>query len=219
MPFTADQFFAVFAAYNQALWPLPVAAYLAGLCAVAVLLRPSRVSAGVIAGVLALFWAVNGLGYHLSWFAGINPAARLFSAAFVLQALLLALAPLAAPSLRFELRADARSALGIAMVGYAMVLYPVLGSLAGHVWPAVPVFGIAPCPTTIFTIGLLLLAPWRIARWLLVVPVMWSAVGGSAAVLLGVPQDFGLFAAGLAVLVVALGRWGRARFTLHGEAA
>jgi len=41
MPFTTEQFFAVFAAYNQAIWPLQVAAALVGLVATAVLLRPS----------------------------------------------------------------------------------------------------------------------------------------------------------------------------------
>ena len=57
-----------------------------------------------------------------------------------------------------------------------------------------PLFGVAPCPTTIFTLGLLLLsnASWR----LFVIPLVWSAIGGSAAVLLAVPQDYGLILAG-----------------------
>ena len=219
MPFTTEQFFDVFAAYNEAIWPLQILAYLAGLLAVALLLRPSRGAAQGIAAVLALMWAVNGLGYHWTWFAPVNPAARLFAAAFVAEAALLALAPLLFRDLRFSVRADARSRLGLALAAYAMVLYPALGALAGHAWPAVPVFGVAPCPTAIFTIGMLLLAPWRAARWLLIVPVLWSAVGGSAATLLGVPQDYGLIAAGLVTLAVALGRWLRAGFARHGEPA
>ena len=219
MPFTTEQFFAVFAAYNQAIWPLQVAAYLAGLLAVALLWRPSRGATRAVAAVLALMWAVNGIGYHWTWFAPVNPAARLFAAAFVTEAVLLALAPRLFRDLRFSVRADARSGLGLALVAYAMALYPALGALAGHAWPAVPVFGVAPCPTAIFTIGMLLLAPWRAARWLLIVPVLWSGLGGSAAVLLGVPQDFGLIAAGLAALAVALGRWLRAGFARHGEPA
>jgi hypothetical protein len=57
-----------------------------------------------------------------------------------------------------------------------------------------PLFGVAPCPTTIFTLGMLLLsnASWR----LFVIPLFWSAVGGSAALLLAVPQDYGLILAG-----------------------
>ncbi len=68
-----------------------------------------------------------------------------------------------------------------------------------------PLLGTAPCPTTIFTIGILLLGRWGAVRWLLVIPLAWSAIGGSAAIMLGVPQDFGLFAAGMIAAVFALG--------------
>lgn len=70
-----------------------------------------------------------------------------------------------------------------------------------------PLFGIAPCPTTIFTIGILLLGPWHVARWLLLIPVLWTIIGGSAALLLNVPQDYGLLAAFLAVLAFGAANW------------
>jgi hypothetical protein len=218
MPFTTEEFFAIFAAYNLAVWPLQVLTYLAGLLALGLLMRPSRSSASVIAALLALFWAINGVGYHWAWFATINPMAQAFAALFVLQALLLAAASWMAPGLRFEIRPDARSALGLALMAYAMLVYPLIGMLFGHSWPAVPVFGVAPCPTTIFTIGMLLLAPWTVARWLLAVPLVWSVIGGSAAMLLSVPQDYGLVVAGLIVLGIGLGRWRSAGFARHGEA-
>jgi len=219
MPFTTEQFFAELPAYNPAVWPLQVAAYLAGLLALGLLLRPSRAAAVGIALVLALFWAITGLGYHWTWFATINPVARVFGVVFVLEALLLAAAPVLSPSLRFELKADTRSTLGLALLAYAMLIYPLIGWLAGHSWPAMPMFGMAPCPTTIFTIGLLLLAPWSVARWLLVIPLLWTVVGGSGAVLLSVPQDYGLIVAALVVLGVAMGRWLHAGFAWHGEPA
>ena len=63
-------------------------------------------------------------------------------------------------------------------------------------------FGVAPCPTVIFTLALLLLSN---ARWRLVfIPLLWSAVGGSAAVLLAVPQDYGLILAGALLLILRL---------------
>jgi hypothetical protein len=39
-----------------------------------------------------------------------------------------------------------------------MVVYPLLGIRFGHSYPRAPLFGVAPCPTTIFTFGLLLWA-------------------------------------------------------------
>jgi len=48
----------------------------------------------------------------------------------------------------------------------------------------------------------LILGTWRVARWLLIVPVLWAAVGGSAAVLLDVPQDYGLILAMLIAIAL-----------------
>lgn len=62
--------------------------------------------------------------------------------------------------------------------------------------PAMPTFGL-PCPTTIYTLGLLLWAERPMPRWLLTVPLAWSVLGASAARQLGVWEDLGLVAAGV----------------------
>jgi hypothetical protein len=207
MPFTEEQFFQVFAAYNAAISPLPAVAYVLGLTALGLLFWRSRTSTVLIMAILALMWLVNGVGYHWSFFTSINPAARLFGAVFVLQALLLAAAPLVSPIFRLAPSNDVRTVAGLALAAYAILLYQALGWLFGHIYPAVPVFGVAPCPTTIFTIGILLLGSWRVARWLLLIPALWSIIGGSAALLLGVPQDYGLVAAFLVVLAFGAANW------------
>lgn len=204
MPFSREQFFEVFAAYNLAIWPAQVAAYAAGLVVLAVVSRASRASTRAILVLLSLMWLVNGAGYHGLAFAEVNPAARIFAVAFVAQAVLLATAAFAASRFRIEATGGPRTWCGLALALYALLLYPLVGLLAGHAWPAVPVFGIAPCPTTIFTIGVLMLGDWRLARWLLMIPAAWGVVGGSAAVLLGVPQDYGLILAVLVVIGVAV---------------
>ena len=73
-------------------------------------------------------------------------------------------------------------------------------------------FGVTPCPVTIFTFGLLLLTMRPVPRGLLVIPFVWSLIGGSAAVLLYVPQDWLLLVSGCiaAVLMVF-----RDRQTIH----
>ena len=68
----------------------------------------------------------------------------------------------------------------------------------------IPTFGL-PCPTTIFTAGVLMLATPR-APGLSIVPVIWSAIGGSAAFLLGVPADIGLPIAGIALAIFSTRR-------------
>jgi hypothetical protein len=85
-----------------------------------------------------------------------------------------------------------------------MAIYPVLGSLFGHTFPRAPMFGVAPCPATIFTFGMLLWTTRPMPACLLVIPALWALIGLSAAVNLGVPQDYGLAIAGVLGTVLIL---------------
>lgn len=205
MPFTVEQFLAVFARYNEAIWPLQVVATGAGIALVVLALRRGGASHRAVLPVLAAMWLVNGVGYHGLYFARINPVAIAFAAAFVVQAVLLAGAAVRSPGLRFCAGRDRVALAGLVLAVFALALYPLLGVMAGQRWPAVPAFGVAPCPTTIYTIGLLLMAPWARVKWLMVVPGLWAGIGGSAAILLRVPQDVALLASLGVLIAVAAG--------------
>jgi hypothetical protein len=146
---------------------------------------------------LAFMWAWTGVVYQGLFFSQINPAAIAFAAMFLVQAGILGGA---STTLRF---ADARpvdAIIGALFIVYALILYPVIGYWTGHSYPVAPVFGVTPCPVTIFTFGLLMQTAGR-PPWLLVaVPVIWSLIGGSAAFLLGVVQDWVLLLSGFVVL-------------------
>lgn len=201
LPFTVEQFFAVFAAYNTAIWPVQVLAYALGLAAVGALWSSSLTGKRVILSILGIFWGWNGIVYQSVFFAPINPAAKGFAAAFVLQAILFAASAIARNRLQFKFRLDLRSFLGMGLIFYALLIYELLGYAAGHGLMTGPLFGVAPCPTTIFTLGMLLMAEGGLAVWLAVIPVLWALIGSSAAVLLGVPEDFGLAVAAMVLLV------------------
>lgn len=217
MPFSRADFFAVFVEYNAALWPTQVLACAAALLCVYLFVRRSPITDRVILVVLAVMWAVNGIGYHGLFFSAINPAAYLFAAFFVVEAACLAVFAVHGTAANFVIRRDSRTAVGLLLIVFAILLYPLWGMIAGHRYPAMPMLGIAPCPTTIFTIGILLLGRWTVVRWLLPIPVLRSAIGGTAAFVLGVPQDFGLFAAGMIAVVFALGSMRDLPIARHGE--
>ncbi|MCC7425377.1 MAG: hypothetical protein IT557_00585 [Alphaproteobacteria bacterium] len=202
LPFTTDAFFALFAEYNRTLWPTHVATWGLGLIALAPLLRRDRagVASAVAAGALALLWAVNATAYHLAFFTRINPAAWGFGALFLAQAAVFAMLGVAGSRLRFAWRGGAAGLAGAVAILYALVAYPLIGWALGHGWPGAPVFGMAPCPTVIFTIGLLLCAERPLPALAAVIPLLWAVIGGSASWLLSVPEDLGLPAAGLALL-------------------
>jgi Family of unknown function (DUF6064) len=204
LPFTREQFLGVFADYNTAVWPVQILAYVLGLAVVVALLRPSSLGHRFVAGALAAMWVWTGVTYHGIFFARINPAALAFGALFVVQGSLFAIAGMARRRLVFGHSAGLASVLGWMLMAYAAVIYPLIGQSSGHAYPAQPMFGITPCPVTLFTLGVLLLTRAPIPRWLLVIPFAWSLVGGSAAFMLGVPQDWPLFFSGLAIVLLIL---------------
>lgn len=216
-PFTVDQFLAVFATYNAAIWPAQLLAYLLGVVALAALWWPGRSAQRLVLIILALMWALSGIGYHLVFFASVNPGAKGFAALFVVQALLFAASAFAGNGLRFRIGPNVRSAIALLFVLYSMVIYEMLGYAAGHGLMAGPMFGVAPCPTTIFTIGLLILMRGRLVKWLAIVPLVWAMIGTSAAVFLGIREDLGLAVAAAALLIVLVMdfRAGRANMVRH----
>jgi hypothetical protein len=208
LPFTAEQFFAVFARYNSATWPAQL--LLAGLAiALIPLARSGRPGASRLVNLgLALLWAWMGIVYHLGFFRAINPAATLFGILFILEAGVLLWLGVRRSSVTrrgvtFARRGDARGTLGGALLMYALLVYPLLNVLLDHRYPAAPTFGL-PCPTTIYTLGLLLWTRGPVPLTAAAIPLVWTIVGTSAALLLGVPQDLGLT---VAALLTALCVW------------
>ena len=143
------------------------------------------------------------VAYHFAFFAVINPAAWVFGAFFLANALWFAWTGVIRNKLQFSVHTGIRAWLGGLLIAFSLVIYPLIGFLSGHRYPAMPTFGL-PCPTTIFTLGILMFAVMPIPRSVFIVPVLWSAIGSFAAFQLGVPQDYGLLIAGLIGLIVAI---------------
>lgn len=206
LPFTVEQFFEVFARYNDGVWPAQWLLTALALVVV-VLIVQGKASHGLwIAAALSALWSWMALAYHFAYFTAINPAAWAFGAVFLLASLWFAWVGVVQRRLRFAIGQGWRAWTGVVLLAFALAVYPLIGHLLGHRYPAAPTFGL-PCPTTIFTMGTLLLASPPVPRSVFVIPVLWAAVGSVAAFALGVYEDLGLLVAGLAA-VVALVRSG-----------
>ena len=143
------------------------------------------------------------LAYHLAFFFVHHPLAYTFAGISLAGASIFFWRGVVRRLLEFTLSAGARTpvGLGLSLIFFALLLYPLWSYYAGHYHPALPTFGL-PCPTTIFTMGLLafLVAPYP--RSPLVIPVIWCFAGAQAAFIFDVPQDLGLVVAGLAGIVL-----------------
>lgn len=199
LPFTESAFLDLFGNYNQALWPVVATAWLVSLVLVVRVWRNPGAGGSVLM-LLAVHWLWSGVVYHWLYFRNINPAAVVFAVLFVAQGGLFAWAA-RSQGARFHFDRSLRANLGLALVGYGF-LYPFLGLLFGLDYPRLPLFAV-PCPTTLITAGLLL-ASSRLPRVVYLVPVLWTAIGGSAAVLLGIHADLVLLVAGALLALAAV---------------
>jgi len=214
LPFTAEQFYGVFRAYNESVWPAqPILLALAGV-AITLAAVPRRGSGAAVSAILGFLWLWLGLAYHLAFFAAINPLAYVFAAASVAAGLVFVWQGVVKRRLEFRLSRRPRSITGLVLIGFALAVYPAWSIHAGHRYPELPTFGL-PCPTTLFTVGMLAFMVPPFPRSTLVVPVLWSLVGAQAAFFLGVPQDLGLLIAAVVGAVLFV----RARVPQRGDLA
>ena len=200
MPFTQSEFFEVFAEYNAAVWPMQFVLLGLAIITIGLVLTRPITSRRTVPAILAFLWAWMAIAYHFMQFAAINPAATAFAVMYLIEAALLLWAGTIAGRVRFGPTPMGRQLVGWLLIIYGLLIYPIIGRLAGHIYMASPTFGV-PCPTTIFTVGILFFSS-RFPKYLLVIPIIWAAIGTSAAVNLGVPQDFGLAVAGIAAFAL-----------------
>lgn len=197
LPFTTEQFLKVFESYNQAVYPAQWLLLILAVAAIFLTVKPGSYSSRMVAAVLALFWLWTGVAYHFAFFTRINKAAWFFGLLCVAQAFIFLFLGVIRRELEFRAKLNIIGVAGGMLILFALFIYPALGYLFGHVYPRLPTFG-TPCPTTIFTFGMLLWVGQKVPLYVLAIPFAWSLVGFTAALSLGMREDAGLFIAGIA---------------------
>jgi hypothetical protein len=210
LPFDRTALLALLAHYNEAIWPWQVLWVALAFAALGLLHPATRgaLKTRGVAAILAILWAWMAVVFHFAFFSTIQPTAWLFGAVSLMQAAALAwygvvhdgfAAKAHTQAAQMPPRTPWRSAAAWALIGYALLAYPLLGWEQGLRFPAVPTFGV-PGPTTIYSVGLMLLAGPAVPRVLFIVPVLWALVGSMAAMTLGLTQDLMLWLAGIAAV-------------------
>ncbi len=208
--FAPRTYYRLFALYNQAIWPGQLLALAAGITILLFLLRGGTGRARAALAILAAAWLWVAWAFLLQRYDTINWVARYFAVGFALQALLLAgWAAMGRP--RLESRLGGAGRFGVAVVLFALVGQPLLGPLMGRAWAQAEVFGIAPDPTAVGTLGVLLVAKGRMAWALFAIPLAWCAITGATLATMESPDAFVTPLVAAVSLAVAMGRR-RAKF-------
>jgi len=198
----------IFGTYNGAIWPMQIVTYVLGIAAVILTIKKTSYSDKIISAILAFLWLWSGVAWCLVFFGQYRFVYYVAGIMLIAQGALLFLYGfgMIKPTLSFKFRSDSYSVIGILVILYAMVIYPIIGQLTELSYPKAPIFGVAPCPVCIFTFGLLLLACKRVPASILVIPFMWSLLGIVAGAWFGIYADFGMAAVGIAGFVLILHR-------------
>lgn len=175
--FTEETYRRLFENHNAALWPLHAVAVIAGVAIAILLVRGGSVRSRCAAVLLAVVWLAVAGGWFEWRFSTIHTGARIMAAAFALEAVALLWFGAVRDRLAVTRVSGIRGWLGVALLAWGMAIHASLGAALGRPWTQSEVFALAPDPTAIATIGVLLLA--RRAPWILwIVPVGWCLFSG-----------------------------------------
>jgi Family of unknown function (DUF6064) len=172
--FSLPTYYRLFELYNRAIWPAQIAAILAGLTILGLLRRTGARRGRAIAAILAACWVWVAVVFHARRYATLTWSARDYAWAFGLEAALLFWSGGIRGRLTFARRPG-----GLAIFLFGLIVHPLIEPLFGRRWLAVEVFGVAPDPTAIATLGLLLLATGRVRWELAAIPLLWCAISGT----------------------------------------
>lgn len=203
LPFTTDQFLQLFEDYNLSAYPAQILLYLLAVAVIVLLFWKIKYTDKIVNTLLAILWLWMGIVYHLVFFTSINKAAYLFGILFVGQAVLFIYYGVIKSRLSYRFNLNSAAVTGMVLLLFALVIYPLLSFLFGHIYPSSPTFGL-PCPTTIFTFGVLLFSYKKVARVILLIPFLWSLTGFAAAISLGMQEDVSLLVAAVAATAILL---------------
>ena len=199
IPFSTEDFLNVFGRYNSDIWPIQFVFYVFAIIVLFVLFANHSKKDTIINVALSFFWLWMGIVYHIMYFSGINPVAMAFGAVFIIQGFIFAYFGTFKRQLQYNRAKTVFSLLGTILVLYGLVVYPILSFSLGHIYPKMPTFGL-PCPTTIFTFGILLFSVYRLSWYIYAIPLLWSVIGVSAAIELSITEDFALGITGAVAL-------------------
>jgi hypothetical protein len=186
--FSPRTYYRLLERHNQSVWPGQIVTIGLGLLILGLLRHPSPRQGRIICIVLGLLWALVAWVFLWTRYASINWAATYVVPAFLVEALLFLWLAASRAGWSFRIARTTAGISGATLFIVSLALYPALALLAGRPWGQAEIFGIAPDPTVVGTLGLVLLAEGRSAWVLLFVPIAWCLMSGATLWALGSPE-------------------------------
>ncbi len=198
--FTLEKFLVTLENYNLDIWPLQIVSYILGIAAIVLAIKRTRYSNQAISLILSVYWLWIGIVFCILYWAKTFNLALIFGIILIIQGLLFSYVFIK-KNISFSYSGNYLSIIGIVLIFYAMIGYQLIGLFRGPIYPHLFAFGLVPCPTMIFTLGLLLWTDKKIPKYIIIIPALFSLMGIEA-VIKGIYEDIGLFVLGLLAVIL-----------------
>lgn len=187
--FSPRTYYRLFELYNADIWPIQILTVMLG-GAILALIRWNGVWQGrAVAAILAMCWIWIAWAFHAERYATINWAATYIAMLFVAEGLALLVVGAIRSPLRLRPSGSVVNRGGLCLFVFALLLQPAIGPLVGRTWMQAEIFGVAPDPTAVATLGVALMAD-RVVRNIMVVPLVWCVVSGATLWTMEAPDAF-----------------------------
>ena len=200
------EFFTRLIWYHTTFWPLILVTYVLGFIAISSIYLQYRFTNQVVVGLFIFLWMWVGVVFWVLYYGNfimqippfqIAGMMYMVGALFIIQGALFIYYGLYKRTLSFRFTFDWYFIISIFFIIFALLLYPIIGILTGYPLLTYPIFGIAPCPVFIFTLGLLLQTEKRVPTLLLIIPIIWGIMGIMPVLYLNVWADIMVIVSGL----------------------
>lgn len=202
----AEDFYSTLQTYNETVFPITLITYLLGIIAIYLALKKSNSSSKMICAFLSFLWIWSGIVFFIIFYGPMEAEFLgqtmpgiwyMGGALFIIQGVLFLVFGVTRGSLSFKMGSNGNSVVGIILIGYAMIIYPIIGFLIGFSYPRYPVFGTGPCPLTIFTLGFLQWTDRKMPIFIAIIPFVWSLMGVMPILELDIWADVGEMLSGI----------------------
>jgi len=174
--FSETAYYRQFELYNQAIWPLHLLATLFSLLIGYALWKKPAWGGRVVSGLLVVSWCWVAWAFLYQRFNQIHVVADMYALGFVLQACFLAWYGVIKNRLALVAASRPGIVVGAGVLFIALLIYPFIALITGRGWLQFEMFALAPDPTVLATLAILLV--YKAPKILFVIPVIWAIVSG-----------------------------------------
>jgi len=169
--FSQATYYRQFELYNQAIWPLHSVAILFALMIFYALWKKPVWAGRGIALLFVVSWVWVALAFLYQRFYQIHVVADWYAFGFILQSGLIAWYGVIKNRFILFVESRLRVKIGSSLLFIAFVFYPFIAVLSGGSWMQFEMFALAPDPTVLATLAMLLFIKASIVLY--VIPIIW----------------------------------------------